>query len=33
MGAGLNFLDLILEASLLVQLVMLALVAMSVMSW
>lgn len=33
MGSGLNFLDLILEASLLVQLVMLALVAMSVMSW
>ena len=33
MGSGLNFLDLILEASLLVQLVMLGLVAMSVMSW
>ena len=33
MGPGLNFLDLILEASLLVQLVMLGLVAMSVMSW
>ncbi|MGO2076633.1 MAG: Tol-Pal system subunit TolQ, partial [Pseudoalteromonas sp.] len=33
MGSGLNFLDLILEASFLVQLVMLALVAMSVMSW
>ena len=33
MGSGLNFLDLILEASLLVQLVMLRLVAMSVMSW
>jgi biopolymer transport protein TolQ len=32
-GSGLNFLDLILEASLLVQLVMLGLVAMSVMSW
>ena len=33
MGSGLNFLDLILEASVLVQLVMLALVGMSVMSW
>ena len=33
MGSGLNFLDLILEASFLVQLVMLALVGMSVMSW
>jgi len=32
-GSGLNFLDLILEASLLVQLVMLGLVAMSIMSW
>lgn len=32
-GSGINFVDLILEASVLVQLVMLALVGMSIMSW
>mgnify|MGYP000569056333 FL=1 len=33
MGSGINFVDLILEASVLVQLVMLSLVGMSIMSW